>query len=58
MNREPAIDGDEHDWTTCWRGVLKVFKNNTGLGRKVKRAMAKRSRRRAKREIEKGEEKS
>ena len=52
MRREPAINGDEHDWTTSWRRVLVLFRNGTGLGKRVKRAMAKRARRRAKREIE------
>jgi hypothetical protein len=46
--REPAINGDEQDWTSRWRRVLCVFANNTGLGKKVKRAMNKRERRRAK----------
>lgn len=49
MNRrEPAISGNEHDWTSRWRHVLKVFNNFTGLGKKVKRKMNKRERRRAK----------
>ena len=50
MKKEPAINGDEHDWTTGWRKLLKVFENNTGLGKAVKRAMNKRARRRAKKE--------
>ncbi len=58
MRREPTINGDECDWTTRWRRKLCVFQNHTRLGRKVKRAMSKRSRRRARREIEKGEEQS
>jgi hypothetical protein len=45
--REPAINGDEQDWTSRWRRVLCVFANNTGLGKKVKRKMNKRERRRA-----------
>ena len=49
----PAINGDEHDWTTIWRKVLCVFKNHTGLGKKVKRAMNKRARKKAKLDIEK-----
>ena len=43
---EPAINGDEQDWiSTRWRRMLSVFSNSTGLGRAVKRAMAKRHRR-------------
>lgn len=48
MNREPARSGDEQDWVCKrWRRLLCVFKNNTGLGRAVKRALNKRQRRRA-----------
>jgi len=50
MRREPAKSGDEQDWTTGWRRLLCVFKNRTGLGKKVKRAINKRARRKAKRE--------
>ena len=48
MNKEPTINGDEHDWCSGWRRLLCVFENNTGLGKKVKRAMNRRARRRAK----------
>lgn len=51
MQKEPTINGDEHDWCSGWRRLLCVFVNNTGLGKKVKRAMNKRTRKRAKREI-------
>ncbi len=52
MNREPAINHDEQDWIyRPWRHVMCVFKNRTGLGKRVKRAINKRARRRAKREI-------
>jgi len=45
--REPAINGDEQDWVSRrWRRLLAVFSNRTGLGKAVKRAMAKRHRRR------------
>ncbi len=47
MNREPAKSGDEQDWVSGWRRVLCVFRNHTGLGKAVKRAMNKRARRRA-----------
>ena len=47
----PAISGDEHDWVTGWRKLLCVFKNTTGLGKKVKRAMNKRTRQKVKQEI-------
>jgi hypothetical protein len=50
--REPTINGDEHDWTTGWRRLLCVFDNRTGLGKRVKRAINKRARRRAKRELD------
>jgi hypothetical protein len=53
MRKEPAKTADEYDWITGWRRWLRVFKNHTGLGKAVKRAMSKRARRRAKREIEK-----
>lgn len=49
--REPAISGDEQDWVSGWRHVLKVFDNWTGLGKQVKRKMNKRARRRTKREL-------
>ena len=51
MRKEPAISGDEHDWNSKWRRWLCVFKNNTGLGKKVKRAMNKRARRRCRQDI-------
>lgn len=51
MRKEPAKSGDEHDWTSGWRKVLCVFKNRTGLGKRVKRALNKRARRRANKEI-------
>ncbi len=57
MKKEPAKSGDEHDWTTGWRRLLKVFSNRTGLGRRVKRAMNKRTRKRVKLEIERGGDK-
>jgi len=49
--REPCISGDEQDWCSGWRTVLKVFNNWTGLGKAVKRKMNKRARRRVKREL-------
>ena len=51
MKKELAINGDEHDWTTMWRKLLCVFKNNTGLGKQVKRKMNKRARRKIKEKI-------
>jgi len=53
MRKEPAKNGNEHDWTTKWRHMLCVFSNNTGLGKRVKRAMNKRARKRAKLETSK-----
>jgi len=55
MRKEPAQNGDEHDWTSGWRRLLCVFDNHTGLGKKVKRAMNKRSRKKAKHNIIKGD---
>ncbi len=52
MRKEKAITGDEIDWISkSWRRVLCVFKNRTGLGKKVKRAMNKRARRRIRQEL-------
>lgn len=50
-DRIPTINGDEHDWCSGWRRMLCVFANNTGLGKKVKKAMNKRTRRNAKERI-------
>lgn len=55
MRKEPAINGDEQDWTSKWRRLLGIFSNTTGLGKRVKRAMNKRARRRAKQEIKNDE---
>lgn len=52
MRKTSAINGDEHDWTTGWRRWLCVFRNNTGIGKRIKRAMNKRCRRAGKREAE------
>lgn len=52
MRKEPAVNGDEQDWVSHRaRRLLCVFSNWTGLGKKVKRAMNKRARRRAKVEV-------
>jgi len=51
-DRIPTINGDEQDWTTRWRKFLCVFNNHTGLGKKVKRAINKRARKLAKKDIE------
>lgn len=52
MRKEPPVNGDEADWCCKrWRWVLCAFKNTTGLGKKVKRAMNKRARRRSRTEI-------
>jgi len=51
MTKTPTINGNENDWTSCWRKALCVFKNNSGLGKKVKRAMNKRERQQTKNEI-------
>lgn len=53
MRKEPAKNGNEMDWTSGWRWVLKVYDNWTGLGKQVKRAMNKRARRRAKMDVRK-----
>ena len=51
-DRVPKISGDEHDWTSKnWRRVLCVFSNRTGLGKKVKHALNRRARRKAREEI-------
>jgi len=55
-SREAAKGHDEQSWTTGWRRVLAVFKNRTGLGKRVKRAMNKRQRRKVKRIIEHGQD--
>ena len=49
-NREPAIDGDEQDWTSPNRLTHK-YTHRPGVGRFVKRKMNRRSRRRASLEI-------
>jgi len=43
--KQVAINGDEIDWICkgCRRSLC-LFKNNTGLGKKVKKAMNRRSR--------------
>lgn len=50
-DRVPLITNDEGDWTSKWRRILCVFKNNTGLGKKVKRAVNRRARQKARQEI-------
>ena len=51
-DRVPLITGDEYDWTSKnWRRLLCVFKNRTGLGKKVKHALNKRARRKAREDI-------
>lgn len=52
MRKEPAIDGDEHDWTTKWRKLLK-YCERPGVGKRVKRKMNRRARRKARAEIQK-----
>ncbi len=53
-DRTPLITGDEYDWTSRnWRRLLCVFRNTTGLGKKVKRAINRRTRRKVRQEIEK-----
>jgi hypothetical protein len=47
----PAINGYEMDYL-YWKHVLKLFRNWTGLGKKVKRTMAKRARQQGKRQAE------
>ena len=50
--KEPAVNGFEQDWISKrWRSLLCVFQNRTGLGKRVKRAINRRSRRRARREL-------
>ncbi len=45
-DRIKLITGDEFDWTSRgWRRLLCVFKNHTGLGKKVKHAINGRARR-------------
>ena len=56
MRPEPAITYDEKDWTTAIRRTKCLFKNFTGLGKRVKRAINKRTRRRARRDIERNEQ--
>ena len=51
MKKEPAKAGDEYDWVTSIRRHLCVFHNNTGLGKKIKRAMNKRFRKKGKQEL-------
>lgn len=51
MAKELPRSGDEQDWVSRrWRRMLCVFKNRSGLGKRVKRAMNKRQRRRWKAE--------
>ena len=53
MRREPTKGLNERDWISKrWRRILCSFHNRTGLGKRVKRAINKRARHRAKREIE------
>jgi len=51
VKKEPAKAGDEYDWVTSIRRHLCVFHNNTGLGKKIKRAMNKRFRKKGKQEL-------
>ena len=54
-DRIPLITGDEYDWVSKnWRRALCVFKNTTGLGKKVKRAINRRTRRKNKQAIREG----
>jgi len=51
-DRIPLITGDEYDWVSKnWRRLLCVFKNQTGLGKKVKRAINQRARRKIRKEL-------
>jgi len=51
-HEERPVNGDECDWVSKgWRRALCVFRNTTGLGKRVKRAINKRARRNAKRRI-------
>lgn len=55
-DRIPLITGDEYDWVGKWRRILCVFKNTTGLGKKVKHAINRRARRKIRREINRGDD--
>lgn len=56
-DRVPLQTGDEYDWVSKrWRRLLCVFKNRTGLGKKVKQALSRRARRRARQRINEGDE--
>ena len=53
--KEPTITGAENDWVSKrWRRLLCVFQNTSGLGKQVKRAINRRSRRRSKQHLTKG----
>lgn len=50
--KERPKDADEADWVAKnWRRALCLFRNNAGLGKKVKRRMNKRFRRRGDEQI-------
>ena len=51
MRKEPAESGDELDWVTKWRHILK-YMGKPGVGKRIKRQMNRRARRRAKKESE------
>lgn len=51
-HRVKLKSNDEYDWVSRkWRYSLCVFKNTTGLGKKVKRALNKRARVKCKKEL-------